>query len=307
MSNESRAERETWLSSPIEQYLPHLGDAIQRAVDKGIHFYIASHETIRSSLNMRPYGHLLSWLDFTAVSKQQWSTYEFLNMFNAMNGIAFNARGIPMPHWVMIDLALMPSAAVIATVPQALFLRMLESSIDGEAQDHMLAVLDGARHNDYDGPIPIGGYCAAPSAVSGRWVGWSLWSVIPSVGLGLAAKSLALAAYRAQKLDGVTQYNNTALRIHTQFGPLRVAAAVVPLHSSSGSFVYENDFTRSSHGDNLQSTFFLDPSDLVRQYSMQMAIEKREADFFVIPPGLVGTSEDISVPILEVPIDPPSR
>jgi hypothetical protein len=222
-------------------------------------------------------------------------------MFNAMNGIAFNARGIPMPHWVMIDLALMPSAAVIATVPQRLFLTMLESSVDGEARDHMLAVLERARHNDYDGPVPIGGYCAAPSAATGRWVGWSLWSVIPSVGLGLAAKSLALAAYRAEQLDGVTQYNNAALRIHTQFGPLRVTAATVPLHSSSGSFVYENDFTCPSEGDDLQPTFFLDPSDTERQHAMQVAIEKDEADFFVIPPGRVGTAGNISVPILEVP------
>jgi hypothetical protein len=253
---------------------------------------------------MNPYGHPLRWLDFTAVLTQQWSTHEFLNMFNAMNGVAFNARGIPMPHWVMIDLALMPSAAVIATVPQALFLDMLESSVDSEAHDHMLAVLERARHNDYDGPVPIGGYCAAPSAVQGRWVGWSLWSVIPSVGLGLAAKSLALAAYRTNQLDGVTQYNNAALRIHTQFGPLRVTAATVLLHSSSGSFAYENDFLRPGCRDDTSPTFFLHPSDAVRQHSMQVAIEHGEADFFVLPPGRVGSGSDVSVPVLEVPRDP---
>lgn len=295
-----KVESETVRPSPIELRFPHLGDAVQRAVDKGIGFCMASNARIHSRLNMNPYGQVLSWLDFTVVSSQQWSTHEFLNIFNAMNGIAFNVRGLPMPHWVMIDLALMPSAALIATVPQGVFLSMIESSALGEAQDHMLAVLEGARGSNYNGPIPIGGYCAAPSAVTGRWVGWSLWSVIPSLGLGLAVKSLALAAYRSEQLDGVTQYNNAALRIHTQFGPLRITAATVPLHSSSGSFVYENDFTLPA-GDELQPTFFLDPSDTARQQAMQAAIEAGESDFFVIPPGRVRTAGNVFVPILEVP------
>ena len=45
------------------------------------------------------------------------------------------------------------------------------------------------------------------------WVGWSLWSLMPAVGLGQAAKALALSAYRARKLDGVTQYDNSALKV----------------------------------------------------------------------------------------------
>jgi len=288
----------------IERRFPDFGSSAADLTDQwGVEFFLASNQSLRSHLNEMPYGHKLSWLDFTDLGDKDWSTGEFLDLFNVINGIAFGDRGIPMPQWVMVDLILMPSAAIIAGLSQDAFAAMVDKStflFDSDVKAHLRAVLDKVRLTRYTGPMPVGGYCAAPSVAPGTWVGWSLWSLMPDVGLGRAVKALALSAYRANKLDGVTQYDNHALRIHTRFGALRVLVATVPFHTSPGSFVYESDFTISATHAGLDPSFLLDPFDYDRQRAMQAAIEADRAEYYVLPPGHVAAGGSALVPVLEV-------
>lgn len=288
---------------PVEEKFPDFAANVQGLNGQGVEFFLASNESLRSWLNETPYGHKLTWLDFTDVGEKGWSIAEFLDLFNVINGIAFGDRGIPMPQWVMIDLILMPSATVIASLPQDVFATMVEKSrfsFDSDVKAHLLTVLAKARRDGYAGPMPVGGYCAAPSAAPGTWVGWSLWSLMPNVGLGRTVKALALSAYRAQKLDGVTQYDNSALKVHTWFGRLRVIVASVPFHTSPGSFVYETDFTLPGQAVSPQPSFLLDPFDHDRQEEMQKAIKAGRSEFYVLSPGHVCQEGNTYVPILEV-------
>ena len=287
--------------SPAETQLPQFATTIREVADLGLEFYLASNESLLPHLNTAPFGQQLRWIDFTRPAEQAWDTQEFLNLFNVINGIAFGDRGIPMPQWVMVDLILMPSAAVVAAVSQDTFAGLLSNPRLENVRHHLLAVQEGMRGGGYDGPVPIGGYCAAPSAAPGTWVGWSLWSMMTGVGLGRAVKALALAAYRAQRLDGVTQYDNSALKVHTQFGQTRIMVATVPFHTSPGSFVYENDLTLPIDERKHEPTFLLDPFDYERQRAMQKTIETGEADFYVLSPGHVVDRGAAAVPILEVP------
>jgi hypothetical protein len=288
----------------VEGRFPDFAANVASLTGQGVEFFLASNESLRAHLNEKPYGHQLTWLDFTDLGDKGWATGEFLNLFNVINGIAFGDRGIPMPQWVMIDLILMPSAAVIASLPQEAFADMVEKSrfsFDSDVKTHLRAVLDEARQDGYTGPMPVGGYCAAPSAAPGTWVGWSLWSLMPARGMGRAVKALALSAYRARKLDGVTQYDNNALKVHTQFGTLKILVATVPFHTSPGSFVYESDFTRPAAVPRPEPSFLLDPFDLDRQREMQRAIEAGRSEFYVLPPGHVATDGGARVPVLEIP------
>jgi hypothetical protein len=288
---------------PVEEHFPDFATNVRDLTGQGVEFFLASNESLRSHLNEMPYGHRLTWLDFTDIDDRGWDTGEFLNVFNVINGIAFGDRGIPMPQWVMVDLILMPSAAVIASLPQDAFAVMVENStysFDSDVKTHLRNVLARAREDGYTGPMPVGGYCAAPSAAPGTWVGWSLWSLMPNVGLGRALKALALSVYGARKLDGVTQYDNSALRVHTQFGTLQVLIATVPFHTSPGSFVYRSDFTRTVQEALPEPSFLLDPADYDRQWAMQKAIEAGSAEFHVLPPGHVVENGTTYVPILEV-------
>jgi hypothetical protein len=291
--------------SPVEIHFPGFADHVQGLAGQQVEFFLASNETLRGHLNETPYGHKLTWLDFTATEEKGWSTREFLNLFNVINGIAFGDRGIPMPQWVMVDLILMPSAAVIASLPQDAFADMVERStfrFDTDVKQHLRAVQTSMRQSGYTGPVPVGGYCAAPSAAPGTWVGWSLWSLMPAVGLGQASKALALSAYQAKKLDGVTQYDNSALKVHTRFGPLKILVATVPFHTSPGSFVYESDFTIPPADDSApEPSFLLDPFDYERQAAMQKAIEAGQSEFYVLPPGHLSQAGKAYVPVLELP------
>jgi hypothetical protein len=291
-------------ASPVEGHFPDFAANVHGLIGQGVEFFLASNESLRLHLNQVPYGHELTWLDFTDTGDKGWRTSEFLDLFNVINGIAFGDRGIPMPQWVMIDLILMPSAAVIASLPQDAFAAMVEKSrfsFDSDVKAHLRTVLEKAQRDGYAGPMPVGGYCAAPSAAPGTWVGWSLWSLMPNVGLGRAVKALALSAYRTRKLDGVTQYDNSALKVHTQFGTLRVVVASVPFHTSPGSFVYESDFTLPGGQASSEPSFLLDPFDHARQRAMQGAIEAGRSEFRVLPPGHVVSGGRTYVPILEVP------
>jgi hypothetical protein len=289
----------------VELHYPDFADHVQGLAGQEVEFFLASNETLREHLNETPYGHKLTWLDFTDTTDKGWSTREFLNYFNVINGIAFGDRGIPMPQWVMVDLILMPSAAVIASLPRSAFAEMVERStfrFDTDVKTHLRRVQDQMAASGYTGPVPIGGYCAAPSAAPGTWVGWSLWSLMPAVGLGQAAKALALSAYRARKLDGVTQYDNSALKVHTRFGPLRILVATVPFHTSPGSFVYESDFTAPVAGPGrAEPSFLLDPFDYERQSAMQKAIEAGRSEYHLLPPGHLVADGRTYVPILEIP------
>lgn len=289
---------------PVEVHYPDFADHVQNLVNHEVEFFLASNETLREHLNEKPYGHSLTWLGFTDTTDKDWSTREFLDLFNVINGIAFGDRGIPMPQWVMVDLILMPSAAVVASLPQDAFAAMVERStfrFDTDIKHHLRMVQKRMRESGYTGPVPVGGYCAAPSAAPGTWIGWSLWSLMPAVGLGQAAKALALSAYGAKKLDGVTQYDNSALKVHTRFGPLKIVVATVPFHTSPGSFVYESDFTTISTVAGSSPTFLLDPADHDRQAAMQKAIVAGVSDFYLLPPGHMTDDGRICVPILELP------
>lgn len=292
-------------ATAVEIHFPDFADHVQGLIGQGVEFHLASNQTLRSHLNETPYGHKLSWLDFTDTTDRGWSTAEFLNLFNVINGIAFGDRGIPMPQWVMVDLILMPSAAVIASLPLDTFAEMVERStfpFDTDVKHHLRVVQENIKTSGYRGPVPVGGYCAAPSAASGAWVGWSLWSLMPKVGLGQAVKALALSAYQARKLDGVTQYDNSALKVHTRFGALRILVATVPFHTSPGSFVYESDFTGAVGGPGTtEPTFLLDPFDYERQNAMQKAVETGQSAFYVLAPGHLIQGGATYVPILEVP------
>lgn len=292
----------TIFAPAVETRFPDFADHTGKLAGLGVEFFLASNETVRPHLNELPYGYKLNWLDFTDTSERDWSVREFLNLFNVINGIAFGDRGIPMPQWVMVDLILMPAAALIASLPQDEFAAMVERStfrFDTDVKQLLRKVQEDMRASGYTGPVPVGGYCAAPSAEPGRWVGWSLWSLMPAVGLGKAAKALALSAYRAQKLDGVTQYDNSALKVHTEFGALKILVATVPFHTSPGSFVYQSDLTLPAGSPVPEPTFLLDPFDYDRQQAMQKDIEAGRCDFYVLPPGHVRQDGKTYVPILE--------
>lgn len=285
-------------AASIKQHVKEMALDVQA---QGVDFYLASNASVKEVLNCSPLDLDINFLDFLKTNPLGWSTTDFLRLGCSANGFAFGPRGLPMPNWVMIDLALMPSAMLFATVSKDLLIERINSGgIDPLIRDGLQQVLAQAEMLNFQGPIPVAGYCAAPTADGNRWIGWSLWSLLPGLNLGYICKGVALEAYKAKYLDGVTQYDSKALRTHTKFGSLGLKCAHLDLHTASYSFVYEADLADDDHLNGAEPSFLLDPADVDRQKEMQAAIEAGTSRFYIVPPGAVEQNGTTYVPIVEL-------
>ena len=268
---------------------------------EGYGLHLASNRAVLAQLDTAPFGVPVTTLDFLAPNPAaeagSWSVADLMRVYNVLNATAFGEKGIPLQNWVMIDLGLLPSAFLLVTLPLARA-RAAATEERGYASERthtaqvLGAVLDEAERLGYNGPIPVAGYCAAPTPVPGDWVGWSLCSAIP--GLGGTTKGLGLEVYRARALTGVAQFTDQALRVHRKFGRMEIVSAVLDLHPVPHTLVYRTDV----HEDDSERapTTWMDSRDLEFQQEMQAKIDAGASRFYVLSPGFV----DHRVPILEV-------
>ena len=275
---------------------------------QGFDFFLVSRSTMLAQLDHCPLGVPVAPLAFLQPDTYPWSTADFLRLFNSMNALAFRTRGLPMAQWVMVDHGLLSSAfMIVACSREALAELTTDASLKKRQRTLIADLLGEAEQLGFEGPIPVAAYCAAPTADRHRWTGWSLCSVLPGRGLGFIAKGLALGAYGTRFLDGVTQYDNAALRIHTKFGRLRIRAAVVDLHTAPHSLLYETDFRLWSCGaedddDKLKPTFVISADDTAKHAEMHEMIYSGSHVVYILSPGLIVDGPRTLVPILARPL-----
>jgi hypothetical protein len=270
--------------------------ASARAVtDDGYALWLASNAEVLSALELAPAGVAITPLDFLAAQPEDraWSTADLMRTYNVLNATSFGEKGIPLQNWVMIDLGLLPSAFLLVTLPlERATALATDPGSDARTRTILPAVIAEAQRLGYAGPIPVAGYCAAPTPEAGAWVGWSLCSAVP--GLGTTAKGLALIAYRARRLTGVAQFYDPALRVHRKFGPMRLLAAVLDLHPVHHTMAYRTDVFGPEQSE-AEPTLLLDPRDLDAQWGLQQRLDAGTHEYFILSPGLVQDR----VPILE--------
>jgi hypothetical protein len=275
--------------------------AAHQLLVEGYGLHLASNGAVLARLDTAPFGVPVTTLDFLkpnpGAGSAAWSVADLMRVYNVLNATAFGEKGIPLQNWVMIDLGLLPSAFLLVTLPleRARAAATEERGYSSErtrTAPVLGAVLAEAERLGYDGPIPVAGYCAAPTPVPGGWVGWSLCSSIP--GLGSTTKGLGLEVYRARTLTGVAQFTDQAIRVHRKFGRMEIVSAVLDLHPVPHTLVYRTDV----HDDDSQRapSTWMDSRDLDFQQEMQAKIDAGTSRFFVLSPGFV----DHRVPILEV-------
>jgi hypothetical protein len=267
---------------------------------EGYGLYLASNGPVLAELDVVPFGVPVTSLDFLAgatAGSEEWSVADLMRVYNVLNATAFGDKGIPLQNWVMIDLGLLPSAFLLVTLPVARA-RAAADEARGYAPERartgqvLGAVLAEAERLGYNGPIPVAGYCAAPTPVADGWVGWSLCSAIP--GLGTTTKGLSLEVYRAKTLMGVAQFTDQAIRVHRKFGRMEIVSAVVDLHPVAHTLVYRTE-VHSDDGERAPTTW-MNSRDLEFQREMQSKIDAGASRYYVLSPGFA----ENRVPILEV-------
>jgi len=151
----------------------------------------------------------------------------FFHLLSAANVLAFGEMG--MPAWVQLDCATLPSAMIgfalrRAEVPPGLWSRLAESR----------AALDPAAL------VPVSAFCAVHTRKPGTVVAFTLFSLLPGLGLGLRTKAMGLLVLRAQRQIGVTRRDGPVRRLHESIGPVRVIRDRPAAHpDAENSMVYE--------------------------------------------------------------------
>ncbi len=272
----------------------------------GVEFLLAAAPANLARFNRHPLGVALTPLPFLT---PYWRQDDLLRLWNQMDAYAFGPREMPMPNWVLVDHALMSSGLVIAACDRDKLDGILGRFNVAESEREILNLLLADIHaQGYPGPVPIAGYCAAPTADHDRWMGWSMCSAIPHAGLGFAVKALGLEAYRAKVVTGVTQYDNLSLRSHVKFGPARIEAAVVDLHTAPGSFVYSSDIEAWRSGAGASQTapepsFLVPAGDRARHLELQGLINAGRERLEIIEPGMIIRDGEYLVPVRVTAVD----
>jgi hypothetical protein len=271
--------------------------AARRLIEDGYGLYLASNRDVLGHLQTEPFGIPILGLDLIGPPQHEWTEADMMRVYNVLNATAFGDKGIPLQNWVMIDLGLLPSAFLLVTlsVEQAQAAARDSRAMPAaraRTRRILTAVLAEAARLGYDGPIPVAGYCAAPTPAADEWVGWSLCSAIP--GLGTTAKGLALEVYGAQRLLGVAQFSDQGLRVHRRFGPMELVAPTLDLHPVPHTMIYRTHV----HGEEpaQEPSFWMHCRDGETQRTMQARVDAATHRYFILSPGLV----DDQVPILEL-------
>jgi hypothetical protein len=295
----SDADLEPHLMSDKVAGLPLTRDEIaaraRQLVDEGYGLHLCSNHDVMAHLNTSPFGLPMMALDLLGPPQNPWTEADLMRVYNVLNAAAFGDKGIPLQNWVMIDLGLLPSAFVLVTLPPRQAEAALVQARGDPRREHgahvLAAVLAEAARLGHVGPIPIAGYCAAPTPDPAGWVGWSLCSAVP--GLGTTVKGLALEVYGAGTVTGVAQFTDQALRVHRRFGPMEILAPTLDLHPVPHTMIYRTAVY--GHETEQTPTRWMDCRDRGAQREMQAKIDAGAGRFYILSPGLV----DNRVPILE--------
>jgi hypothetical protein len=209
---------------------------------------------------------------------------------------------MPMPRWVFFDGAELPGGIVGfgADVTEL-----------QPATRQLLRVEPG-----YQGMVPLSMFIAIPTHEAGVWMAHNLASMAPQVpdegldGLGGLTKAYGLGVYRAKRQIGATQWNSSALSIHTRLGPLELLSAWTPAHSEPWTLTYGVDVTearllnlaRDPAGAVATPSpdLWVDSEDHALQRDLQARIESGERYQIVGKPELVG-HERLRVPVGKLP------
>lgn len=234
----------------------------------------------RAALELRPCGQPVTFL---AAEESGQLAQQYL----ALNQYAFGLLGLP--RWVLSDLYLLPSVVGLVRAPS----RLLREDVQ-----HKLGLAP-------DAPAIAAAYVAVPTLTPGHFVGASLLSFLPGARASAWVKTLTLRMLGARQLRGVTQWDSSAVRVHTRLGALRLVGRAPGGHEyAERTFVYESDLRdEGSWARAMRRELHLPATRRVRvddAASLAALLERAEGGepLYLVPPGL----EDGHVLVHEGPL-----
>ena len=156
------------------------------------------------------------------------ATAPFFHLVNAANARAFS--GLPMPPWVQLDCACLPAGMIGLGCTRADVDAVLYADLAARTRV-TFGEAAGRAVDEWQGLVPLAEYTCVRTPAEGHVVGFSLYSLVP--GLGVRTKAMALSMHEARLQTGIAQLDNAALRVHVALGPLDIRAVGVAVHTMS--------------------------------------------------------------------------
>ncbi|MFO0747979.1 MAG: hypothetical protein U1F43_20310 [Myxococcota bacterium] len=246
-------------------------------------FVVATADQL-GALDLEPWGLATRWI----IDPRHQRHATFFELLQRLDALTFGPEGMPMDKWVFYN---------CAELPGFIYGFALEHDRLSAHERALMRVPD-----DYVGPVPFSMYIAIPMREPGAWFGHNLASLNRTFPerqlhqLGTITKSIAMKAYRCESFCGATQWESTALFIHTKFGPLDLHTTYTPAHSIPETLTYAftvtDDVLRAAAGDpdvklpRPPADLWLDAADVAGMQRLQAELEAGQRFQLVGPPSV---------------------
>lgn len=201
----------------------------------------------------------------------------FIEKIYKVDELSFGGQSMGMDKWVFLNCSVMPGFAFGYGIDAA------------RLSDKDQAFLNAS------GFTPLSLYIAIPTLKDNIWLGHNLSSLngkleLDLSGLGLLTKLSAMNLFGIKKLQGATQWNSVAIKIHSKIAPMKLLSAYTPIHTHPNTLCYlqeveeyQSQLVQSSKRE--QKNFIVGPDSLLklqaeieqgREVSIKYALNKQE-------------------------------
>jgi hypothetical protein len=233
--------------------------------------------------------HRFSWfdgLDPLEINPLSVGNIEFANEVIRLDSKVYD-DALVTPRWVFYDCAVMPG---------------IICGFAARTEDLPPAVTKALGNNPALEWTPVSLFIVIPTLHANHWMAHNLGSansLLPKElrwpGLGFLTKAFGLWYANIECQFGVTQWDNPAIKLHSNFGYMELVTSYTPFHTHAHSLTYRtqvdtgvwrrffDDQYRDArfHRDFVPSGLQVEPSKLVSIQGLQKRLEMGEGPFFL--------------------------
>lgn len=232
--------------------------------------------------------HRLDWFPFEPIYKDPLDidNLEFAEQIYHLENNAFGPSNLAIPRWVFYDCAAMPGFVAGFAMKTTALPEAIKKALRWKADNEW---------------TPLSLFIIIPTMKKGEWVAHNLCAVnslLPEAdrmyGLGFLSKAFGLWYANVETCCGMTQWGNTALKLHSHYGHLQILTAYTPVHTFAETITYRSEvdvecwekfFNKETDFGFLEkyepSGHMIDPKDSQSQISLQRRIQKGEGPYFL--------------------------
>lgn len=248
--------------------------------------------------------HHLDWFPHEPIYKDPLNldNLEFAEQIYHLEHNAFGPANLAIPRWVFYDCAAVPGFV---------------AGFAMKTKHLPAAVKKVLRWKDDHEWTPLSLFIIIPTMKKGEWVAHNLCAVNSLLeepdrfyGLGFLSKAFGLWYANVETCCGMTQWGNSAIKLHSHFGHLQILTSYTPVHTFAETITYRSEvdvecwekfFSKETDFGFLEkyetSGLFIDPKNPQSQIDLQRKIQAGQGPYFLSAAevGSKNLSEKLSV------------